>query len=91
MQILQFLTSYKTRLWLYGVVIATVPLLVTLGLITDTVSDKLLVLISAIFGISTGVTSMYETTRVPDGYVHVGDYVHKDTVAEYAAENNMEG
>lgn len=55
----------ETRKWIYGVIAATVPLLVTLGTLTDDVARQILNILAAtlaIGGSSLAIANVPETT-----------------------------
>lgn len=58
----------ETRKWIYGIIAATVPLLVTLGTLTDEVAGQILNILAAMLAIggsSLAIANVPPTTNSP--------------------------
>lgn len=66
----------ETRKWIYGVIAATVPLLVTLGSLTDEVAQQILNILAAalaIGGSSLAIANVPQTTNSPASAENQGE------------------
>lgn len=58
------------RLWLYNIAIASIPLLIALGIMTEDIASMVLFVIAAILGVTTN--SMATQNIKPDNVIKVG-------------------
>jgi len=61
----------ETRKWIYGIVAALVPLLVTLGTLTDDVARQLLNILAAVLTVgssSLAIANVPQTDQAPVGH-----------------------
>lgn len=55
-----FIKSYRGRQWIYSIIVAIFSMLVSFGIITDVTSNQILLLISAILGLTASVVAAEE-------------------------------
>jgi uncharacterized membrane protein len=67
----------RRRAWLYGVVVALVPLLVAIGMVTGDIAEKILQVVAATLAVGGG--SMALTNLTPDNVFKVGVKVEEKT------------
>jgi len=69
--------TMRRRAWLYGVVVALVPLLVAIGMVTGDIAEKILQVVAATLAVGGG--SMALTNLTPDNVFKVGVKVEEKT------------
>ncbi|MGV4329038.1 phage holin [Trueperella pyogenes] len=63
------LLTPEVRTWLYGVSVALIPLLVTVGVLAGDVAQQVLSLVAAFLGLgNAGLATAYRPTRKPEEY-----------------------
>ncbi|MEW6963041.1 hypothetical protein [Trueperella pyogenes] len=61
--------SPQLRSWLYGISVALIPLLVTVGVLAGDVAQQVLSLVAAFLGLgNAGLATAYRPTRKPEEY-----------------------
>ncbi len=56
----------KTRKYIYGVVVAAIPLLVTLGVLTEDVAGQVALIAAAVLGVGTSGLAAANTDSEPE-------------------------
>lgn len=72
----------ETRKWIYGVIAATVPLLVTLGSLTDEVARQLLNILAATLAVGGSSLAIANVPQSDQAQVAPQDGEQSPTVAE---------